>query len=138
MPRVIRYMAKAELWRNPLLRLVMEGVGTFPVERGRGDSSAVTQALALLSQGRIVAIFPQATSMPLRRRPFQRTAARLALTTGAPIVPVALIGTERILRPHRFKVGVAEGARARRRADRGRAADPDRGLGEDPYRPLGE
>lgn len=105
-PRVIRYMAKAELWRNPFVALVMGGLATFPVERGRGDRSAIECARALLEKGEIVGIFPQGTCMPFRRRPFLRTAARLALETGAPVVPVALIGTERILRPHRFKVGL--------------------------------
>jgi 1-acyl-sn-glycerol-3-phosphate acyltransferase len=104
--RVIRYMAKAELWRNGLLSLVMEGFGTFPVERGRADSSAVSRARALLEQGEVVGVFPQGTCTPFRHRPFHRTAARLALETGAPLVPVALVGTERILRPHSFKVGL--------------------------------
>ena len=104
--RVIRYMAKAELWRSGLLSLVMEGFGTFPVERGRGDSSAVSRARTLLEQGEVVGVFPQGTCTPLRHRPFHRTAARLALETGAPLVPVALVGTERILRPHQFKVGM--------------------------------
>lgn len=104
--RVIRYMAKAELWRNRLLALVMEGFGGFPVERGRGDSSSVSRARRLLEKGEIIGIFPQGTCLPLRHRPFFRTPARLALETGAPVVPVALIGTEQILRPHRFKLGL--------------------------------
>ena len=105
-PRAIRYMAKAELWRNPFLALVMEGFGTFPVERGRGDRSAIERARTLLEGGEIVGIFPQGTCKPFRQRPFLRTAAKLALETGTPVVPVALIGTEQILRPHRFKVGL--------------------------------
>ena len=105
-PRVIRYMAKAELWRSGPLRFLMEGFGTFPVERGRGDRSAVGAARALLEQGEIIGIFPQGTCLPLRRRPFLRTAARLALETGTPVVPVGLVGTERILRPHRPKSGL--------------------------------
>lgn len=105
-PRVIRYMAKAELWRTPLGRLVMEGFATFPVERGRGDASALERARALLAGGEVVGIFPQGTCRPLRRRPFHRTAAKLALETGVPVVPAALVGTEQILRPHRPRVGL--------------------------------
>jgi 1-acyl-sn-glycerol-3-phosphate acyltransferase len=105
-PRVIRYMAKAELWRTRPRALAMAGFGTFPVERGRGDREALRRARGLLEQGEIVGIFPQGTCAPLRRRPFLRTAARLALATGAPLVPVALVGTERILRPHRPKLGL--------------------------------
>jgi 1-acyl-sn-glycerol-3-phosphate acyltransferase len=105
-PRVVRYMAKAELWRHRLLGLTMEGFGAFKVERGRGDSGAVDVARGLLEQGQIIGIFPQGTCMPFRHRPFFRTAARLALETGAPLVPAALVGTERILRPHRVRVGL--------------------------------
>ena len=40
-PRVIHYMAKAELFRYPVLRHVMNGFGAFPVRRGKGDAAAV-------------------------------------------------------------------------------------------------
>jgi 1-acyl-sn-glycerol-3-phosphate acyltransferase len=105
-PRVIRYMAKAELYDHPLVAAVMRGFAAFPVERGRGDAGAVTRARELLEAGELIGIFPQGTCRPLRRRPYHRTAAKLALATGAPIVPVALVGTERILRPHRVRVGL--------------------------------
>ena len=105
-PRLIRYMAKAELWQSRLLALVMEGFGGFPVERGRGDAAALDRARGLLAQGEIIAIFPQGTCLPFRRRPFHRTAARLAIETGVPVVPVALVGTEKIARPHRLKLGL--------------------------------
>jgi 1-acyl-sn-glycerol-3-phosphate acyltransferase len=105
-PRVIRYMAKAELWRHPVLRAVMRGFGTFPVERGRGDREAMARARVLLEEGEPLGIFPQGTCTPYRERPFRRGAARLALETGAPIVPVCLVGTEQILRPRRFKLGL--------------------------------
>ena len=49
-PRPIRYMAKAELWRNPLLGRVMSWFGTFPVDRGSGDRSP--SAAARSSYGR--------------------------------------------------------------------------------------
>lgn len=105
-PRVIRYMAKAELWRNRLMALGMEGFGTFPVDRGRGDSWAIGRAKELLARGEIVGIFPQGTCRPIRHRPFFRTPARLALETGTIIVPAALVGTERIIRPTRLRIGL--------------------------------
>lgn len=103
--RPIRYMAKAELWRWPLLRQVMEAFGTFPVERGQGDALAISRARELLEAGELLGIFPQGTCLPYRERPYRRGAARLALETGAPLVPVALVGTERAFRPGRPKVG---------------------------------
>jgi 1-acyl-sn-glycerol-3-phosphate acyltransferase len=105
-PRPIRYMAKAELWRNPLLRPVMNAFGTFPVERGTGDTGALGAAGRLLHEGQILGIFPQGTCLPFRNRPWHRGAARIALTAGATIVPVALVGTERALRPHRIRIGL--------------------------------
>ncbi|HEX2505145.1 MAG TPA: lysophospholipid acyltransferase family protein [Gaiellaceae bacterium] len=104
--RRIRYLAKAELWRNPLLARVMDAFGTFPVERGTGDSAALGRAARLLAEGEILGIFPQGTCLPYRRRPYMRGAARLALATGAPLVPVRMVGTERALRPGRFRIGL--------------------------------
>jgi 1-acyl-sn-glycerol-3-phosphate acyltransferase len=83
----------------------MTAVGTFPVERGTGDHGAVGVAGRLLADGEVLGIFPQGTCLPYRNRPWHRGAARLALTNGAPVVPVALVGTEKALRPHRFKIG---------------------------------
>lgn len=104
-PRHIRYMAKAELWRYPVLRTVMNAFGTFPIERGAGDTDALGAAGRLLRAGQVLGIFPQGTCLPYRLRPWHRGAARLALATGTPVVPVALVGTEKALRPHRVKVG---------------------------------
>jgi 1-acyl-sn-glycerol-3-phosphate acyltransferase len=104
--RPIRYMAKAELWEIPVVRLVMEKFGTFPIERGGGDRMAMSRAAELLREGQALGIFPQGTCLPYRRRPFHRGAARLALATGTPLVPVALVGTERALRPGKPKLGL--------------------------------
>ncbi len=103
--RVIHYMAKAELWRYPVLRQLMEGFGAFPVARGEGDRLALTRASRLLERGEVVGIFPQGTCLPYPRRPWRRGAARLALATGAPLVPVALVDTEKALRPKRVRIG---------------------------------
>lgn len=104
-PRPIRYMAKAELFRHPLVRAVMNAFGTFPVERGAGDADALGIAGRLLREEQILGIFPQGTCLPYRQRPWHRGAARLALATGSPLVPVALVGTEKALRPHRIRIG---------------------------------
>ena len=104
--RPIRYMAKAELYERPWLRTVMEAFGTFPIERGAGDVAGLAQALRLLERGELLGIFPQGTSKPLRERPFHRGAARLALATGAPLVPVRLVNTEKVLRPVKPKLGL--------------------------------
>jgi 1-acyl-sn-glycerol-3-phosphate acyltransferase len=107
-PRPIRYMAKAELFRRPLLRHVMEAFGTFPVDRGAGDQTAVDRGAQLLAEGEALGIFPQGTCLPYRRRPWHRGAAKLALAAGATVVPVCIVGSERALRPGKFKVGLPQ------------------------------
>jgi 1-acyl-sn-glycerol-3-phosphate acyltransferase len=104
--RPIRYMAKAELWNYPVLRTVMEWFGTFPVSRGSGDRGAVGRAEQLLAEGEVLGMFPQGTCLPYRHRPWMRGAARLALSTGTMIVPVCIVGSERALRPAKFKLGL--------------------------------
>jgi 1-acyl-sn-glycerol-3-phosphate acyltransferase len=105
-PRVVHYMAKAELWRNPIVGKLMDGFGAFPVKRGSADENALEYALAMLDRGELVGMFPQGTSIPHRRRPWRSGAARLAKEKGVPLVPVCLVNTERILRPRKFKMGL--------------------------------
>ncbi len=104
--RAIRYMAKAELWGYPVLREIMRWFGTFPVERGAGDRVALARASELLAGDQVLGMFPQGTCLPYRQRPWLRGAARLAISTGTPIVPVCIVGSERALRPGQFRVGL--------------------------------
>ena len=105
--REIRYMAKAELFRNRAAAAVFRSLGAFPVERGSGDMGAFTEAERLVREGHVVGIFPQGTSKRRRPRPWHRGAARLALTTGAPLVPVHMTGTRAW--PLRTRVRIAVG-----------------------------
>jgi 1-acyl-sn-glycerol-3-phosphate acyltransferase len=91
--REIHYMAKAELFRRRSLAAVLRALNTFPVERGSGDRAAIGEAAQRLRRGELVGMFPQGTSLPERQNGWHRGAARLALATGAPIVPVRLVGT---------------------------------------------
>ena len=104
--RFVHFMAKAELFRWPVLRRLMRSAGTFPVERGAGDERAIARGLELLEAGVLVAVFPQGTCLPFRERPWRRGAARLALAARAPLVPICLVGTERAVRPHRVRLGL--------------------------------
>jgi len=97
--RPLRFLAKRELWRYRLTGWLLEELGGIPVERSRGDVGAVAAAARALEVGDAVAIFPQGTVLGPAERPWQRGAARLALTTGAPLVPVAILGAADVLRP---------------------------------------
>src|SRR5262245_60013164 len=56
--RPLRFLAKSELWRNPVLARAMTALGAIPVERGRGDVEALGVARLALDAGEAVAIFP--------------------------------------------------------------------------------
>jgi 1-acyl-sn-glycerol-3-phosphate acyltransferase len=105
--RPIHYMTKAELFRYRPVAALLRSLGTFPIERGSGDRAAMTEAARLLQQGGVLGIFPQGTSKQLERR-WQRGAARLALATGAPLVPVRMTGTRSLPLRSRVRIEVGE------------------------------
>ena len=93
--RELRFVAKAELWHFRLLAWMLEGLRAIPVERSHFDFSALANVLQALNVGEAVAIFPQGGVRG--DRPWHSGAAHVALVTGAPLVPVHLIGTARAL-----------------------------------------
>ena len=104
--RLIHYMAKRELFSVRPVAWAMRGFGAFPVERGGGDHAAISEAAALLADGGVLGIFPQGTSKLHAPRRWHRGAAKLALTTGSPLVPVRVRGTRRLLRLRLPKVRI--------------------------------
>jgi 1-acyl-sn-glycerol-3-phosphate acyltransferase len=102
--RPVYFMAKRELFERRLQAWLLSALGAFPVDRGAGDEQAMETALRLLERGECVAIFPEGTR--IRRGPLagpRRGVGRLALQTGAQVVPVAVIGTERVRRGWRVR-----------------------------------
>ena len=92
--RPLHFLAKVELWRYPPGAWLMDALGGIPIRRDRRDLLSVGRAEELLRAGESVAIFPQGT---VQGGAWTRGAARLALATGAPLVPVRIIGTKRAL-----------------------------------------
>jgi len=100
MPRKPAVLAMAELWRMPGVSLVMRAYGplAIPLRRGTVDTTAFRRSLAALRDGRLLIVFPEGGISPDGRlRPFHRGAALLAARTGAPLVPVAIVGTNEAL-----------------------------------------
>ena len=112
--RPIYFVAKRELFRHPLVGWFLNCMGAFPVRRGEADEESVETARALLARGQAVVIFPEGTRIRhgSLSRP-RRGVGRLALETGAPVVPVAVKGSEHARRGWRFvpvKVHIRFGA----------------------------
>ena len=104
--RQVRFMAKSELYRVPGVKQVLHAAGAFPVERGADAGRAVAAGVALLERGACIGVFPEGTSLPDEKRGYRRGAARLALASGAPLIPVALIGTELTLEPRTHRINL--------------------------------
>ena len=108
--RPIYFVAKQELFHNRFLGWFLNCLGAFPVRRGASDEESVATALALLERGEAVVIFPEGRrnrSGPLRAP--RRGVGRLALESGAPVVPIAVQGSERarrgwLIRPTRVRI----------------------------------
>jgi glycerol-3-phosphate dehydrogenase (NAD(P)+) len=105
--RPMYYMAKKELFNRRWQAWILNALGAFPVDRGASDAENIQTARAILDRGGIVLIFPEGTRIrPGALGSPHRGVGRLALETGAPVVPVAAIGTEAIrrgwaIRPHK-------------------------------------
>jgi 1-acyl-sn-glycerol-3-phosphate acyltransferase len=112
--RKLRFMGKAELFQGPFGRLLVR-LGAFPVKRGESDAEALETAREILRQGGLLALFPEGTRIrdPEALGSPRRGAARLALETGAPLVPAAITGTQSLFvgplpKPRRVQVAFGE------------------------------
>lgn len=92
--RQINFMAKAELFENPIAASFLRGLHAFPVRRGRVDREAYRQSMDILKAGGVLGMFPEGTrSATGELQEAHPGAARFAIQTGTPVVPAAVVGT---------------------------------------------
>lgn len=101
-PRVTHYMAKVELFKIPILGAFMRMVGSFPVRRGEGDRESLRTAERLLAEGHILVIFPEGHRSGGHLLPGRSGTALIALRSNAPVIPVAIAGTEKVFKGLRY------------------------------------
>ncbi|RNI23258.1 lysophospholipid acyltransferase family protein [Flexivirga caeni] len=106
--RAPHYLAKSSLFKPPGVRQIMQGTGQIPVYRGTAQAtSALAAATEALQRGACVCVYPEGT---ITREPDfwpmvgKSGAARLALESNVPLVPMAIWGTREMMWPYRDKL----------------------------------
>ena len=96
-PRTLHFMADVVQFRRGFVGPVIERLAAFPIHKGRPDRVALERALSLLADGHVVVLFAEG-DVYRRADPtaFHSGVAFLAARSGAPVVPVAIVGAERI------------------------------------------
>lgn len=108
-PRAIFFMGKAQLFRNPILDVLIRNLSGFPVNRGEKDPWAMYHALKVLRHGQVLGMFPEGRRSKGRGLGVAKTGtARLAIEAGCPIVPMTVVGSDRFFKsfPRRTRVRV--------------------------------
>jgi 1-acyl-sn-glycerol-3-phosphate acyltransferase len=109
--RLVRFMAKQEVFKHRVAGPLMRGMKHIPADRFGQTGAAIDRSVAALRRGEVVGMFPEGTiSRSFVPRSGKTGAARIAMEAGAPLIPGAVWGSQRILtkgRPKNFERGVA-------------------------------
>jgi 1-acyl-sn-glycerol-3-phosphate acyltransferase len=128
--RPMNYVAKVELFRRPWQGWILSRLGAFPIRRGESDEESMETARLIVERGGAICMFPEGTR--IRRGTLanpRRGVGRLALQTGAAVIPTAVIGTEHVrrgwrIRPRKVRVRLGKAMTFPR------AAEPSKALAE--------
>ncbi|MFA6317958.1 MAG: lysophospholipid acyltransferase family protein [Elusimicrobiota bacterium] len=107
--RPVCFLTKEELFRVPVFGWYLSAVGNIPVDRSRGDVSALRAAVERVRAGGCLGMFPEGTRVKGRARGAVKAGVGfLARETGARVVPARLVNTDRFPAPHRVEVRFGE------------------------------
>ncbi len=102
--RPIHYVAKIELFEKRWQGWVLNRLGAYPVRRGQADTETVATSAGILERGGAVCMFPEGTRIRSGSLAApHRGVGRLALESGAAVLPVAVVGTEHVRRGWRIR-----------------------------------
>lgn len=107
-PRQVRYMAKSELFKIPVLGFLIRHLGAFPVTRGKGDTAAIDMAVQIVKEGGVLGIFPEGgRSKDGTFHKIKSGTVVVASQTSADILPACIIYGKRrgLRRPVTIKFG---------------------------------
>ncbi len=108
--RPMNYVAKVELFERHWQGWLLSRLGAFPIRRGESDEDWVETARQVVERGGTICVFPEGTRIRTGSLAApKRGVGRLALQTGAPVIPTAVLGTEHVrrgwrIRPRKVKV----------------------------------
>ncbi|SKA83192.1 1-acyl-sn-glycerol-3-phosphate acyltransferase [Caloramator quimbayensis] len=105
-PRQVRYMAKKELFKNPFVRIILKGLGAYPVKRGEADLNAIKMTLKLLKDKKIVGLFPEGTRVKTGK--FGQAnpgVAMLSIKSGKAVIPTLITGSYRLFSKIKVQYG---------------------------------
>ena len=101
--RPVSYMAKIELFEHPVFGSAIRACHAFPVKRGAADRGAIKAAVQVLKLGKVLGLFPEGTrSRTGEMGKAEAGVGLIAAMTGAPVVPVCIVGTDKIASLHKL------------------------------------
>ena len=104
--RQLFFMAKAELFKIPVLGRIIKSAGVFPIERGEADINSIRTAMKHLKSGHKIMIFPEGTRFSeLESVAAKSGAVRIATKMKAPILPIYITSGKKLFRSTKVVIG---------------------------------
>lgn len=105
-PRQIRFMAKNELFKIPVLKVILKYIGVYPVKRGEADLNAIKLTLKLLKDKNLVGLFPEGTRVKTGQLGKANPGvAMFSIKSGKVVIPTLITGTYRPFSKLRIEFG---------------------------------